>query len=406
MAYPPGYRPLAKGEVELPTEGGVMANRFLANFANKAAAYTSALCAFIVVLGAPILSAQTKPGWQVAWDKTVKAAEKEGQLNIYFTLGPHRVVEDFQKAYPKIKVVGVFGRSSGLVQRILTERRAGMHLADVRVGGGGRHIVNLIKNGMSDPIKPLLILPEVVDKSKWWEGKHRYPDPQQKYFFAFIGAPQMGSISYNTQLVKPKEVSSFWDLLDPDWKGKMVSRDPRETGPGGGAMRFFYHSPKLGPKFLTRLFSEMNITLNRSERQATDWLAIGRFTICFFCRGIPVAKRQGLPVDKFGLMKEGAGLTSQGGMVSLINKAPHPNAARVFINWLLSREGQMAYQKAADKMGSAADSLRVDIPKDLVQPKDRRKEGVTYLDVDRPERRDMKPILKVFEKALAMARKK
>ncbi len=50
MAYPPGYRPLAKGEVELPTEGGVMANRFLANFANKAAAYTSALCAFIVVL--------------------------------------------------------------------------------------------------------------------------------------------------------------------------------------------------------------------------------------------------------------------------------------------------------------------------------------------------------------------
>jgi len=96
MAYPPGCRPLAKGEVELLTEGGVMAKRFLANFANKAAAYTSALCAFIVVLGAPVLSAQAKPGWQVAWDKTVKAAEKEGQVNIYFTLGPHRVVEDFQ----------------------------------------------------------------------------------------------------------------------------------------------------------------------------------------------------------------------------------------------------------------------------------------------------------------------
>lgn len=340
--------------------------------------------------------------WRLEWNRTVEAGKKEGQVNVYATLGPHLFIDEFQKAYPAIKVVGVFGRSSDLVQRMMAERRAGRYVTDVRIGGGGRDLIKLITTKVADPVKPQLLLPEVLDESKWWEGRHRYADPDGQYFFVFVGAPQPGSISYNTKIVDPKEFSSFWDFLNPKWKGKMEARDPRATGPGGGALRFIYHNPDLGPKFIRRLFSEMDITVTRDERQATDWLARGRFAICFFCRGIPVARRQGLPVEAFGTLKEGAGLTSEGGMVSLANRPPHPNSARLFINWLLSREGQITYQRHSAKAeGSAPDSLRIDIPKDQVPPEELRREGVRYIDVDDPERRDMAPIFKVLEEALS-----
>ena len=78
-------------------------------------------------------------------------------------------------------------------------------------------------------------------------------------------------------------------------------------------MKFFYYNPELGPTFIRRLFSEMDITLFRDTRQSIDWLATGRFSLCFFCYPdeIAQAQKQGLPVDEFGYMKEGAALTSQ-----------------------------------------------------------------------------------------------
>jgi iron(III) transport system substrate-binding protein len=351
--------------------------------------------------------AQERPAWKAEWEKVVEAAKKEGQVTVYATLGPHLFVEDFQKAYPSIRVVGVFGRSSDLVQRIYAERRAGRYVADVRIGGGGRDLIQLIHTKVADPLKPQLLLPEVADESKWFEGRHRYADPHGQYFFVFIGSPQPGSVSYNAQMVDAREFKSFEDFLHPKWKGKIQARDPRATGPGGGALRFFYHSPNLGPGFIRRLFSQMDLTITRDERLATDWLARGKFAICFFCRGIPVAKRQGLPVEAFGTLKEGAGLTSAGGIISLVNKPPHPNAAKLFLNWALSREGQIAYMRhSGAEQGEVPDSLRIDIPKDEVSPAERRHEGVTYIDVDSPERRDMEPIFKVIEEALGEANKR
>ena len=94
-------------------------------------------------------------------------------------------------------------------------------------------------------------------------------------------------------------------------------------------------------------------------------------------------------------------------MVSLANRPPHPNTAKLFINWLLSREGQIAYQRHSAKAeGSAPDSFRIDIPKDEVPPEELRREGVRYIDIDDPERRDMAAIFKVLEEALSEAAKK
>jgi len=370
---------------------------------------------FRIVMIAPlffVISLLTKPvggaeSWQAEWEKTVKAAKEEGQVTIYTGGGASMLPIEagvFQKRFPEIKIVTV---SRQQVPRILTERRVGKYLADI-VTGGSSTPWRLYKAKALDPIKGAIILPEVADKSKWWGRKHHYTDPERKYTFKFIGNPDYGSIYYNTNLIQPKEFQSFWDFLNPKWKGKIEARDIRSSGTGTSNTRVFYYNPKLGPKFIRRLFSEMDITLFRNRRQAVDWLATGKFPICFFCTrsAIGRAKIQGLPVGAFGEMKEGAGITSSSGNIGLVNKAPHPNAAKVYINWFLSREGQLTLQREYSKaMVSAANSLRIDIPKDMLPPNQRLKEGVDYVEVEIPERMSMKPILKVFNEALAKAKK-
>ena len=148
-----------------------------------------------------------------------------------------------------------------------------------------------------------------------------------------------------------------------------------------------------------------DLLLFRDRRQGLDWLATGKFPICFWCEGVDKANTQGLPVDTFGRMKEGAGLSAGQAIISYVNQATHPNAAKVFINWFLSRDGQLNFQKALGKADEGSpDSLRIDIAKDDVDGKIRRVDGVKYLDTD--QWLAMKPVLKVVEEALAQAGKK
>ena len=218
--------------------------------------------------------------------------------------------------------------------------------------------------------------------------------------------PHTARYSYNTKLVDPKEFKSYWDLLDAKWKDKIVVRDVRAPGPGGGNARFIFHHPELGAPYLRKLYGEMNVTLFRDFRQGPDWLAVGKFAVCFSCDA-DVPKQQGLPVDTFGpwVFKEGGGLVQQFGTLALMNRAPHSNAAKVFINWLLSRRGQIALQKRLASGESPSDSLRTDIPKDDVPLQSRRLEGIKYVDTGKPELLDMKPILDVVNEALKAAGK-
>lgn len=367
------------------------------------------LTVWLLFVGVGFLSAgEAKPSWQVDWGRTVEAAKREGQVAIYGSGGPQIIVGSgaFQRAYPEIKVITVTpGRGEEAVLRLLAERRAGKYYGDLVIGGSSTPLF-LYRAKALDPIKPALILPEILDESKWWGGRHRYIEPEGEYIFMYIGHPQLGNISYNTKLVNPKEFSSLWDFLNPKWRGKIEARDMRAGGTGQQNMKFFYYHPELGPKYIKSLFAEMDVTLFRDTRQSIDWLGTGRFAICFFCypNELARAQSQGLPVDEFGTMKEGAALTSHSGTMGLVNRAPHPNAAKVFINWLLSRDGQLNLQRVySEGRRGASNSLRIDIPKDMVPPEERLKEGVKYLEVETPDRMSMEPVVKVFEEALAEA---
>jgi iron(III) transport system substrate-binding protein len=334
------------------------------------------------------------------WSRVAEAAKKEGQLVVYIS-GYDAILPDFEKEYPKIKITAVTGRGNQLGPRLLAERRAEKYLADVSSTGANPNYQQYYLAKALDPIKPALILPEVIDQSKWYLKKHQYSDPEGQYVFNYVGSATYGAVNYNTKLVHVKDFKSYWDLLNPKWKGKIEARDIREAGPGAGNTRFFYYHHDLGPAFIKKLFGEMEVTLFRDFRQGPDWLATGKFAICFFC-DVDVLKQQGLPVDTFGprVFKEGGGLVQQFGTVALINRAPHPNAAKVFINWLLSRKGQIALQRKTMHAESPADSLRIDIPKDDVPFEQRRLPDIKYLDTGKPEWMDMKPVLDVVNEAL------
>jgi iron(III) transport system substrate-binding protein len=294
--------------------------------------------------------------------------------------------------------------SGDTVQRVLSERRAEKYLADV-VMGGTTPLLTLHSAKALDAIGDALILPEVRDESKWWGGKHYYTDPEKKHVLSYIGNPSSGDLAYNTTLVNGGEFHSLWDFLNPKWKSKISIRDPRTVGPGSSTMRMFYFHPKLGPEFILRLFSEMEVTLFRDPRQGIDWLVTGKYPINFFSApsALGRAQGQGLPVAAFGHMKEGAYIVSHSGVIGIVNRAPHPNAAKIFVNWLLSREGQMTMQREYAKAGTGtSNSRRIDIPKDMVPPSVRLQEGVEYMDV---ETLPTEPGLKVLNEALARAGK-
>ena len=352
---------------------------------------------------------QTKPTWQTEWDRTIKAAETEGQVVVYSgDTFDSILLEVFQKRNPKIKVTTVTGRGFELGQRVLSERRAGKYIPDVFIQGATTPVVLLSAKAL-DPIKPLLILPEVVDESKWFQAKHQYLDTGREYVFVFEGTARSGGIIYNTNLVNSSEMGSFWDLLQPKWKGKIVAIDPLTAGPATHFERFFFFNKELGPEFLRKLFGEMDVTLTRQDERLVDWVAVGKFAFGLFPRGTDVtaAEKVGLSVKSFlpGHFKEGASLGSPIGTVSFFNRAPHPNAAKVVINWMLSREGQMTWLDYASKTEAVSDSMREDIPKDKVSPEGRRVLGTKYLLADQPELMDMKPIYDVIKKALAEPKK-
>ena len=355
-------------------------------------------------------AAESKPNWQTEWERAVQAAKKEGSLSLYMYQGDGELgamAQLFQKKYPEINVVVTPGRGNTFAPKIMAERRAGKYLVDAYIAGATTAFEVFYRGKILNSVRAALILPEVVDESKWWLGQHHYIDPENQYIFVYVGNVSE-YVSYHTKSVEAGEVRSFTDFLQPKWKGKILSRDPKISGSQRIGLRGFYHTPELGAEFIRRLYGEMDVTLTQEIRQATDWLGNGKFAVCFFCSEILKVKAQGLPVDEFrtAQWKENRAI-SAGNMGSIIlpTQAPHPNAARVFVNWLLSREGQTALQRATNTPYNSEESLRTDIPKDMVRSDVRRVDGVKYMLVDKPEYIDMAPIYDIVEKAMAQRRK-
>ena len=309
-------------------------------------------------------AAQPRPDWKPEWETTQRAAQKEGRLVVY---GPPGVdqqklyTEIFQQTFPKIKVNYTPGRMSEIMSRIMAEQRAGMRQADLVLGGTDSLLGTLKEKGFLQPIRPVLVLPEILDTAAWFKGKLWFADKEDKFIPMWRAVPYTAAC-VNTNLVKATELKSYWDLLQPKWKGKIVSQDLR-VGSARNQMYTLYARKDLGPEYLKRLYSEMDVTLSRNLPQIADWVAGGKFAIAIggvdcddlAAKGLPV-----VPIHLEGVAAVGAGTDP----ASWLASSPNTNAAKVFLNWILSRDGQTQFQKLTRE-----NSLRVDIPKEgIVNP--------------------------------------
>ncbi len=176
------------------------------------AKFASLVALVFLVVFSGALAAHAGSDWREDWERILRAGKQEGRLAIYAFPGQELLFQEFQKNFPDIKLVEVTVRGSERVTRILSERRAGKYLADILIGGVGSAQSGLLRTGLLDPIKPALILPEVLDESKWWGGKHIYGDAEDRYILAFAGTP-LYHFHYNTNMVSAREFKSYWDLL-------------------------------------------------------------------------------------------------------------------------------------------------------------------------------------------------
>ncbi len=369
------------------------------------AVFLIALSVFLLTKRLAAIGAEAKSAGDGEWAKSVVAAKKEGKLGVFLYQRGNieAAVKAFEKQYPDIQVTVASVPAAETGPRVMAERRAGKYLWDVCICGPTTPYAVLYPAKALDSIKPALMLPEVLDESKWWSGKHHYMDPDRQYIFVFLGTVDMPNLYYNKNLVDPKEFRSYWDLVNAKWRGKILALDPRQPGRQRVGARFLYHIPELGPGFLTRLFAETDITLSRDDRQAMDWLAVGKFPLCLFCGDIETARAQRLPVEEFNTYKwkeSPAIYSGSNGTLTLMNQAPHPNAARLFINWLLSREGQTSFQNIINAPDLVMESMRVDISKDPIPQEQRRVAGMNYIMMDTPERSDQAPVSKLLKEII------
>jgi iron(III) transport system substrate-binding protein len=353
-----------------------------------------------------VLAGSVHGDWKQDWERTVAAAEKEGQVTIYGQprAGVGKAILAFQDAYAKIKINFVGGSGSDLAKKIMAEKRAGKHLVDLAIGGGGTMVLVYHKAGLLQPMPPQLILPEVVDQTKWWSKKHLYSDPEGQHVFMAQGDAGSGLAAINTNLIKPGEIKSWWDLLLPKYRGKFVMTDPDSAG-NIGNWRFIYYSADLGPKFIQRLLTETQVTFAENEHQMMDWVGAGKYHMHVLAKleNTENARKQGLPVMQIFSDKEGDTISTGSGHITTFKNAPHPNATKVYVNWFLSREGQLIWQKLTGR-----NSFRTDISKDMILFKEEQvpKEGGKYLLSSLPQYEDVKPLRKLVDEVLAQAKQK
>ena len=325
-----------------------------------------------ILLYSSVAAAQDK-----GWEQTLAAAKKEGSVVVVGSPDPvmrSDIIPKFTARYG-IPVEFLAGRSSEIALRLRTERGAGIYSVDLFLSGPDTTATVYYPEKMLDPLKPLLVLPEVTDGGKWKKGKPWFVDPEERYVLRPFSS--VSSLLFiNTDFVNPNEIRSAKDLLNPKWRGKISAEDITTTGAGANLAARFYQ--QLGPDFVKKLYVDQKTVATRERRQFTDWLARGTQPICLNCREDdvrPLEKEGYKLLEIFGMSDLAPGINGSPWLMSVANRAPHPNAAKVFANWMASKEGLELYAK-----GYVSATLRTDIDESYLQPGNIPKPNVKYFD--------------------------
>src|SRR5436190_16444790 len=334
-----------------------------------------------IVVGLLVTAAAMAQSSQ-SWEQILAAAKKEGVVAVIGPQGSETrdaLTQGFQKKYPDIRVELQSMAGNQIGPKLFNELATGRNSTDLLITGTTTALETLVPAKAAAPIKPVLIGPNTRDLSKWRGGKLTYSDDAQTYnliFSSYVKAPFI----YNINLVSPNDFKSWKDLLDPKWHGKITLKDPLSAGGGLGNSTLWYTHESLGKDFMRKLLTQKDIVMPRDDRQMLDFAARGKYPIAIGHSDVLTYEviASGSPLKHLHpeTLKEGTYITAGNGSLVIVRSAPHPNALRVYVDYLLSPEGQLEWSKAA---GFA--SLRRDVPKDHVQDILVPKENMTYRDI-------------------------
>jgi len=321
------------------------------------------------------------------WSKLVAAAKQEGNILVASGGAPSRQYRPVMDAFTKkfgIKVEVSTGNATDTVNRVLAERKAGKFTVDVALISSRENNQRLVPSESVVPLAPLLIHPEVVDTSLWYRGRHMYADKFSKFTLIYhAGLEEQYEVWYNTDKIKEAEIATLkkqTDFFDPRWKGKIAGQGMGDPS-GIRQMIDSYFEPERGPEWVRTYLLNAGVTFTDDRRILETWVVGGRFPLQAVATGsedlITLAKK-GLPIKQIFLPKQ-VGLIRAGGSgccISAFANAPHPNAAKLFVNWFLSKEGQTLTHTMIPNIDRS--SLRNDVPIGEVVPDQRRAAGVEY----------------------------
>ncbi|HEY2987032.1 MAG TPA: extracellular solute-binding protein [Candidatus Binatia bacterium] len=283
---------------------------------------------------------------QTEWEKTLAAARKEGTLVVGIPASAELRKAIEAKFPEKFKIpLELFpSRGPENATRIINEHNAGVRYFDAFISGGATPLT-MIPVGAADELLPYMILPEVKEPKNWWGG-HIWEDnvSTKKYIYAFQ-CYTSETFWYNTGQVQPNEIRSYDDLLNPKWKGRIGFLDPRNPGSGQNSWTFLWKVK--GEEYLKKLV-QLDLLVTQNQRQLAEGLAKGKlvFTVGLSHYTYEPFMKSGLPVGPIPRIKEGGQANNGSGVLTVVKNPPHPNAAKIFVTWLLGKEGQELYGKA------------------------------------------------------------
>ena len=254
----------------------------------------------------------------------VEGAKKEGQLVFYSGIpipDAQSILSALERKYPFIKTTFYRATGSALVSRIQTEQRAGSHIWDVMNSTGFEPYVLLEQGYFAKHDSP---------ERKFFPEGHK---DNEGYWATMYTSPMI--VSYNTRLVSPAELpKEYLDLLQPKWKGRL--------GLDSADFEWYANLRKIWGAEKARKFLEglkrQEVRLVQGRALMTELLTGGEIAILVnnFLQNAIEAKRKGSPVDMLALDP----VVSAAGFVGINKLAPHANAAKLFVDFVLSKEGQ------------------------------------------------------------------
>jgi len=322
-----------------------------------------AACAALAALFWGAAASAQPADWKAEWDRVVAAAKAEGEVQIAHSVVPtvRRAIEPlWAKEFPDIKMKSSVG-NEGWAARVREERRIGKYLHDVFLGGPSAGLFQIAEEAMA-PIVPALILPDVADPATWGGWDNVFADRNRDRVFGYTVLAS--SFWYDAKAV-PRETierAGFKVLLDPAYKGKISWWDPRQSGAGSVYADLIARIE--GWDTLKKIIVDQDSKFYPDAQSLTEAFVRGKLV---FSIGANLETRleaqykeiaAQFNVRQIGNTPNVSYIAYGSSVLGLMSRAAHPNAARLFVNWFLTKEVQLEVLK-----GLQHNSPRRDMPR-------------------------------------------